>query len=128
MVTGVLGTVPFLCSEGLVQTFGRVKRSMGEEYTEHKVLGGKPVIEWISSEAASVTFSVRLDSSLGVSPILGVKQFESMLKEREAQSLVMGLEYMGRFVLTQVEENRKFFSGAGVCAVSEVQLTLKEVG
>ena len=118
--------LPFSCSAGFVQTFSRFCRTLGEKWAKHQVIGSSPVLEWTGSEAASITLSVRLDASLGLPPSAGMLMLKAMLESHDAYSLVIGTDYFGKFVLEGIDEERRHFTGAGICLVDEVTLKLTE--
>ncbi|MBR4371361.1 MAG: phage tail protein [Victivallales bacterium] len=126
MLVGIFGALPFTCSAGFVQTFSRFSRTLGEKWAKHQIIGGKPVLEWTGSEAASITLTVRLDASLGLPPSAGMLMLKAMLESHDAYSLVIGTDYFGKFVLEGIEEDRRHFTGAGICLVDEVSLKLTE--
>ncbi len=125
-VVGVLGKLPFICSEGLVLTFNGLSRDLSTRWAQHDVIGSKPVLEWIGDDLASVSLSIRFDMSLGAPPLAGLFALKSMMESREAHMLVIGGEFLGRFVIESISEERKFHTGAGVCVVAEASITLKE--
>ena len=118
--------LPFTCSAGFVQTFSRFSRTLGEKWAKHQVIGSKPVLEWTGSESASITLAVRLDSSLGLPPSVGMRMLKAMLESHDAYSLVIGTDYFGKFVLEGIDEDRRHFTGAGICLVDELSLKLTE--
>ena len=126
-VIGVLGKLPFICSEGMVLTFNGLSRDLSTRWAQHDVIGAKPVLEWIGDDLASVNLSIRFDMSLGAPPLAGLLALKLMMESREAHLLVIGGEYFGRFVIESISEDRKFHSGAGVCIVAEASITLKEM-
>lgn len=128
MVVGMLGSLPFVCSDSVVFTPVGVERGASERYARHDVIGGRPVIEWVGTDADEVSLTIRLDSSLGVAPELGVKLIGMMAESHEAQPLIIGPSYMGTFVVTGISEDRRHSTGAGVCIVDEVRLQLVQVG
>lgn len=125
-VIGTLGTLPFTCAEGFVMTFRTMSRDLSERFASHDVIGGSPVLEWVGHDAASVRLDIRLDSSLGVPPSLAVKLVKTMMEMHTAWPLIVGPEYLGRFVIESISESRKHFTGIGVCQVAEISLSLKE--
>ena len=125
-VIGTLGTLPFTCAEGFVMTFRTMSREMSERFAAHEVIGGEPVLEWVGHDAATVRLDIRLDSTLGVPPSMAVKLIKTMMEMHTPWPLIIGPEYLGRFVIESVGENRRYFTGFGVCQVADVSLSLKE--
>lgn len=126
-LVGILGALPFTCSDGFVLTFRDFRRNCGERWAKHAVIGSQPVAEWCGTEAQEIDLAISLNAGLGVPPQAGMLMLRSMLEGHEAQRLVIGPEYFGRFVLESISESRKHFSGLGVCIVDEVELKLFSV-
>ena len=125
-VVGVLGTLPFICSASLVMTYKDVSREVAARWAHHEVIGKKPVHEWVGDEANRISFKIRFDSSLNSPPLLGLYLLKKMLEKHEPQRLLLGPEYMGKFILESVSEERRFHTGLGVCQVAEATITLTE--
>ena len=125
-VTGILGTVAFQSSSALVMTFRNLKIKRSAKYASHEVLLRKPVLEFTGQDSTEVTFSVQLDASLGLPPHLMLAQFKRMVASGIAYRLILGAEYMGKFVIESVDEDRRFHNRYGICQMAEVSLTLKE--
>lgn len=125
-VIGTLGVLPFICSHGKVLTFNGLSRDISARWAKHDVIGKKPVLEWIGEDLASVSLSIRFDVSLGAPPVVGLLALKKMLESRKDHMLIIGGEYLGRYVIESISEERKFHTGAGVCIVAEASITLKE--
>ena len=125
-VIGVFGTVPFVCSDSMVLTFSRLSRGRQARWAKHEIIGKKPTLEWVGEDLNTVSMTIRLDMSLGVPPIAGIKAIEAMQVSKEPHILLIGGEPLGRYVINSVSENRKFHTGLGVCQVAEVTLSLTE--
>lgn len=125
-VIGTLGELPFVCSQGKVLTFTGLSRDLSVRWAQHEVIGRKPVLEWIGEDLASVTLTIRFDISLGTPPILGLTALKQMMNSRKDRMLIIGGEFLGRFVIDSISEERKFHTGAGVCQVAEATINLKE--
>ena len=126
-LVGIFGTLPFTCAEGFVLTFRDFKRSMSERWAKHAVIGSEPVAEWCGTETQEIDLTISLNAGLGVPPQAGMLMLRSMLESHEAQRLVIGPEYFGRFVLESISESRKHFSGLGVCLLDDIELKLFSV-
>lgn len=127
-VTGLLGTLPFVCSSNIVNTFKDVNRELTTKYARHDVIGRKPVLEWIGEEPDRISFKIRFDSSLNSPPETGLLLLKRMLDSHKAQRLLLGPRYMGKFVLESISEERRFHTGLGVCQIAEATISLTECG
>lgn len=127
-VTGLFGTLPFVCSSNIVNTFKDVNRELTTKYGRHDVIGRKPVLEWIGEEPDRISFKIRFDSSLNSPPETGLLLLKRMLDSHKAQRLLLGPRYMGKFVLESISEERRFHTGLGVCQIAEATISLTECG
>lgn len=125
-VVGIFGKLPFVCSESVMLTFSKLSRERKARWAKHDVIGKKPTLEWIGEDLNSVSLSIRLDTNLGVPPIVGFKLIEKMQASKEPHILLIGGEMLGRYVIDSVSETRKFHTGLGICQVAEVTLNLTE--
>lgn len=125
-VTGLLGILPFVCSSSVVLTFRGVSRELSTRFAQHDVIGKKPVHEWIGEEANRISFKIRFDSSLNSPPTVGLLLLKKMLESHEPQRLLLGPEYMGKFIIESISEERRFHTGLGVCQIAEATITLLE--
>lgn len=125
-VLGTLGSLPFVCAYGYVLTFSDLSREHSTRWAEHEVIGKKPVLEYVGENLATVSLKIRFDTSLGVPPLVGLLRLKKMRENKLYKTLIIGGEYLGRFVIESVSEERKFHTGAGVCMIAEATVSLKE--
>lgn len=127
-VIGSIGKLPFVCSRNQVLTFSDLSRENSGRWAKHEVIGKKPLLEYIGPDLSKISLTIRFDTSLGVPPLIGLKILNQMLKQRRYYTMIIGGEHYGRFVLKNVSETRKFFTGAGVCLVAIATIELEEYG
>lgn len=125
-VIGALGSLPFVCAYGAVLTFNDLSVERGVKWAQHDVIGKKPTLEYTGDELIKVSLSIRFDTSLGVPPIVGLTHLKKMMENHKYKPLVIGGEYVGRFVIESISEERKFHTGAGVCQVATADISLVE--
>lgn len=125
-VVGLFGRVPFVCSNDAVLTFKDLSVKRTARWAKHDVIGKKPVVEYIGPDLATVNFSIRLSASLGVQPLVALRELKNMLDKHRSERLIFGPDPLGRFVLESVEEERRHHGKLGICTVAEVRLTLRE--
>ncbi len=123
---GALGSLPFVCSYGKVLTFSDFSKDNSVRFAKHDVIGQKPKLEFIGQELSTISLKIRLDVSLGVAPKVILKHLNAMMTNGMHKSLVIGGEYIGRYVIESISEDRRIHNGSGVCQVAEVTLNLKE--
>lgn len=123
---GSLGQLPFVCSRKKVLTFTDLSKENAVRWAKHDVIGKKPVLEYIGPDLSSVSMTIRFDLALGAPPIVYLNRLKRMLENRQYKTLIIGGEFIGRYVLESVSEVRKFHNGAGICQVAVVTITLTE--
>ena len=125
-VIGSLGQLPFVCSQKKVLTFTELSKENSVRWAQHDVIGKKPVLEYIGPDLATISITIRFDTSLGVPPILGLNRLLRMLENKKYKTLIIGGEYLGKYVIDSVSEVRKWHNGRGVCQVAIATVQLRE--
>ena len=135
MSLGVLGyfgnglnAVLFTCSSAQVLTFKDVQVNRSARYAQHDVVGALPINEYVGKSLSTVSFTITLSQDHNAVPMLYFDVLKNILESGQAQKLILGPDYMGEFVLESYDENRKHFTGIGICTFAEVTLHLREVG
>ena len=124
-VQGIFGKVPFTCSSYSVSTFKDLSIKHSARFATHDVLGQMPVNEYIGPAQDTINFKMTFNQSLNAPPSVYVALLESMLKSGESHILCFGAEYMGKYILTGFDEDRKFFNGLGMPIITDVTVSLK---
>ena len=123
---GSLGELPFTCSYDKVRTFSDLTRALSARWTEHGVIGQKPLLEYIGPGLMTASLKMRFDVSLGIAPEEGLDRLKRMMENKQYKTLIIGGETLGRFVIESISEARKAHAGDGMCLVAEATVTLKE--
>lgn len=101
---GMIGTLPFVCSHEKVMTFSNLQTEQSVRYATHEVIGKKPVLEFIGESLSRVSFQIRFDSTLGFPPNIGLLALRTMMRGGTAKRLLIGPEYMGKYVIESISE------------------------
>lgn len=125
---GSLGQLPFVCSRKKVLTFTDLSRDNAVRWAKHDVIGRKPVLEYIGEDTSTISLTIRLDIALGAPPLIYLNRLYRMMKNGEYKTFIVGGEYIGRYVIKNISEVRKFHTGAGICQVALATLELEEYG
>lgn len=123
---GLLGAIPFVCSTSVVMTFKDLQVERSDRWATHEVIGGKPKLEYIGPQLNQVSFSMQLNSALGVTPLAALVALRELMELHEPQRLLIGPDYMGKFIIESISESRKYHNGLGICVSAEVTLNLRE--
>ena len=117
---GLFGKLPFLCSSAVTFTFKDLSVSRSVRWATHEVL------EYIGPGLTEVSFNIQLNSMLGTPPLAALIQLKKMLEKKQAERLLIGPDYLGKFVIESIGEERKYHNNLGICVSAEVSITLKE--
>ena len=111
---GMFGLVPFTCSDKRVLTYQDLQVQRSARYASHEIIGQKPVNEFIGPDSDMVSFKIQLIRNLGVSPAV----YLAILREM--------LDYFGKYILSDLSEDRKYYDGRGGLLNCDVTLNLTE--
>lgn len=125
-VIGIFGNIPFVSSNSIVFTFKDLSISRSTRWATHEVIGRTPLLEYIGPGLTEVSFNIQLNSMLGTPPLVALIQLKKMLEKKQAERLLIGPDYLGKFVIESIGEERKYHNNLGICVSAEVSLTLKE--
>ena len=123
---GMFGAVVFTCSSVQVMTFKDLQVQRTARFAMHNVLGQKPMPEYIGPDATTVTFNIQLRNQYNSPPNVYLPILQTILETGKAQTLILGSDYFGDYILEGFTENRLYHTGLGVCIGADVTLNLKE--
>lgn len=124
---GTLGRIVFQVSSGKVLTFRDFNRSGAARIEEHNVIGRKPTLEYVGPGLDQITFTVQLNRTLGINPKNELEAFKEARETGQILSLIIGGDYLGRWIIANTEELHRRHDGRGRILVAEISLTLREV-
>lgn len=123
---GILGNVVFVASSFKVLTFTGMTKEVSVRTHEHEVIGMKPKTEFIGPDLKPVSFDMRLDSSLGVSPQREIDNLEFMCENGIICVLILGNRVHGEFLITNISESFDHFYRDGALLKASISVKLKE--
>ena len=124
---GYFGTTVFTSSSGKVLTYTGLNKSAGARFTEHALIGRKPLLEFTGPSLAEVTYNIRLDASHGITPEDEIEKLTIVRDNGIAQALFFGDKYQGNFVITNLSESRRVTNPRiGTLTLADIALTVKE--
>lgn len=123
---GALGNIVFTVSSNFVRTPSNIKKSRSARIAKHEIIGSKPKLEFQGEDLVSMSFDIRLDASLGVSPQADINSLSTLESTGEIVDLVIGNVYHGAFLIESIEENTKYTDRNGNIIVAELSINLQE--
>ena len=129
MIVGSFGDVVFEVSNFKVLTVKDFRRDTKANYTEHKVINGLTILEYLGRDLEQITFSVTFHQGLGINNVLEeAHRFRQMAWNGEPNFLIIGGHAYteNRMVITDLSENVEFWTGDGHHLAATMEVTLKE--
>ena len=126
---GTLGkNIVFEVNDDRAMTFHDMTRDLSGRWTEHDVLGRKPVPEFLGPANQSISLTITLSSSMGVRPRAVLEAIEAMVETGTAEYLVIGSRAVGKnpFRLTSSSETWDRIYSRGELSKATVSITLEE--
>lgn len=124
---GSFGEVVFEVSADKVLTPTEISRTTASRWTNHEVLGKKPVSEFVGPGLDTVSLTLILNAYLGVNVKQTMDKLLDYCRTGEAHTLVIG-DVIGvdRWKITTVTQNWAHLDGAGHVISGSVDATFEE--
>lgn len=124
---GSYGETVFTSSTGKVLTYTGLTKNADARYTEHALIGKKPLLEFVGPSLSDVTYNIRLDSKYGVSPQAEINRLTALRDNGTAKPLFFGDKFIGNFVVISVAESHRVTNPrTGTLMLADITLTIKE--
>jgi phage protein U len=101
------------------------ERQSGWEYEEHRVIEGKPRLQWLASNLEERTLELTLHRAFG-DPEATCAALRELGEAHTALPLAVADEQVGTFVLTGLVETHRHLREDGAVEWVDVRLTLRE--
>ena len=124
MIVGAYGPVVFSVSADVVRTFRGGSRERETTFAVHEPIGHAPRLEPTSPVLDKVKLEINLDHDLGTSPALELVALSELMDLQMTWPLILGPIPMGEYVLTNISEEWRRFTRAGVLAKVAVSISL----
>lgn len=125
---GSLGDITFEVSSSKVRTFDKYERKTSARFTEHELVGVKPILEFVGPGTEEISFVMRFTIQLGVNPREEADRIRALCDKGEAMHFILSNTVVGanQWVITEAGESVETIDNSGRIIVSELQVTLKE--
>ncbi len=123
---GTFGHILFQTSSSKILTFDEFTRKSSAVFAEHPVLDDKPTLQHVGDGLDTIEYSIRLDVSLGINPIIEIEKLRQIKSAGEEQKFIIGGKVIGDFVLIDLGEKWPSVDNRGNVLVALVSLILKE--
>ena len=125
---GQLGDYEFEVSSESVKTFDGLRFTNSANFSEHKVLGRKGLLEYTGLNASSASLKISLNAYMGVDVLEEISAFYEYMNSGEALVFMLGDEVMGEdyWVIESLDEEYQEIDSRGVVRRADITLKLKE--
>lgn len=118
----ILGDIEFTVAGGI----SGMEHTGSADWAEHSRIQGKPLLEWIGEGLDTCNVSIELHPVLG-DPEARLRALRQAKTKHEPLAFVMGSgEYLGAFVITDINTTLRRSTAQGQTTAGVVQLTLRE--
>lgn len=129
-VVGTFGVLLFEASGRRVHTFSDFKVSTENRFAQHDVHMEMPILEYTGQGLTEVNFTMNFNTAWGSDPTASLLILRAYLKWGFISPLLVGMRPItigfNLFVCTRVDEEHKFFDGAGKLFGAAVAVQLRE--
>jgi len=122
---GSIGSVVFQVSQFSVRTWETIDRKTEANFSDHAVIGQKPVSEYIGATLDTLEFTITLNGSLGIDPLTEAENLRAMILAGEPQQVVLAGKNLGPFTIRSMEEEWRYTRN-GRPLIIEVTLKITE--
>lgn len=126
---GILGRlIVFEVSSDKIFTFDNLQRTVSGRWTQHDVIGGKPVSEFLGPGAQRLTFEIFVSAMHGVNPRKTIMELEDAVERGEHHAFVLDGKKIGKheWAVESVSETWGEVMEGGKLLSAHLMLTLLE--
>ncbi len=117
----------FETNDRRILTFNGFKREFGIRMSTHVPIGGKPMIEFLGNELQTITFTIKVNASRGISPRKLERKLISCINLGVIAPLVVGRRVIcARAMLTSVSEAFGIVMKKGELYTAQFDITMTE--
>lgn len=128
MVVGSLGDIVFEVSPEVVKTLDSIKWSSSAEYYTINRYLKDDLIEFGGNKPEKISFTVRLNASMGINPLDEMIKFLDAKRQGLAMRFVIGWKAYGKYkwCIESLENEMKYYDPYGNLLYCDVNVTLIE--
>lgn len=120
--------IVFETSDERVLNFTGFTRSTSASWATHERMKKKPQAEWLHPDLQQITFTINLNSQLGVKPRATLESIDKCIEKGKVAKLVIGGKKLGKkkWRITKKSETWQHVYDRGELSVASCNLTLEE--
>jgi hypothetical protein len=127
---GCFGDVVYSVSDTTVRTIRNMKWKVTARTGSHEVHLGEPLLEFLGPGESSITYEMQLLRDLGGDPMDTIAQLLDYVRTGHQDYWILGDHWYGtgKWVLTEVEVDPKYYDLRGRIDYAAVSVTMQAVG
>lgn len=126
MVVGSLGKVIFACSNFYIKTLDSLNRDVNYRWIEHQIIGSKPKLQFDGVNLENIKFNIHLNAAFNVNPAKSAQELKEYGAKGEKLRFILGGKVIGTYVIENISEVYKSYTGLGAVIKIDLSLQLKE--
>lgn len=123
---GSFGGIVFRVSSDTVKTFTDLNRNVQGRYSEHDVIGKKPVVEFLGPALDEISFTIYLSASLGVNPSEMIDRAFAIVSNGDNYNFILGGRNFGKFNMISASTAYEIITNSGGVVSAKIDVSLKE--
>lgn len=126
---GSFAGMTFVVSRKKILTFSDLKRDDSARWTDHEVLNGKPISEFLGDGLSSVSLKIELWKSLGITnPYNQLQKLRKFAAQGKTSAFIIGKRTLsnGKFKIESIGQTMEEIGPNGQIQKITVDLTLKQ--
>ncbi|WP_227014025.1 phage tail protein [Paenibacillus psychroresistens] len=118
----------FQVSADKIRTFDDFVRNNADRWESHEIIGQKPKKEFIGPGLDQITFNMRFDANLGVSPRKEMEALMVLSRNGKAAPLIIGGKALGvnKWIITGLVHKWKNIDNKGNLLQADLEISLEE--
>lgn len=125
MLIGSLGQLIFTVSSKYIFTLNNLTKSKSANWIEHKIIGKTPKLQFDGANLDQIKFNMHLSYTFGVNPYASVQKAERAMKEGSTLTFILGMKYLGKYIIESIEETHKETDKFGIAISIDLAVNLK---
>lgn len=128
MYVGSLGSIIFMTSSQVVNTFHDYSRESSGRWAKHEIIGKKPVMEFLGPDTEKISFKMLIRRDRGISPREELKQLREYRDKGAVLPLIIGGNVVGDnfWVVESIGEAVNYWNSLGGILSVSVDVSLSE--
>lgn len=103
-------------------------RKISMRLAKHEIIGQKPLIEVLGEDLDEISFTMHLNSKLGIDPTKEFSKLQKICIGGQANYLILGMKLVSEnpFIIESLSQEIKVVNSIGETVISDINISLKE--